>query len=79
MRRIFRHINREREIHGRQKVACGSNVRALISHAGLNPRSKRASLSLLASLAALRAGYEREARVIKYVDETKAAFVQIAQ
>ena len=34
-------------------------------HMGLNPRSKRASLSLQASLAALRAGYKREARVIK--------------
>ena len=34
-------------------------------HMGLNPRSKRASLSLQASLAALRAGYKREAQVIK--------------
>ena len=31
----------------------------------MNPRSKHASLSLTASLAALRAGYKREAQVIK--------------
>ena len=55
----------EREIPGKQEVAHGSNVSVLTSHVGLNPRSKRASLSILASLAALRAGYEREARVIK--------------
>ena len=49
---------------GRQKVIRVSNVPVLISHVGLNPRSC-ASLSLSASLAALRAGNEREARVIK--------------
>ncbi len=49
---------------GRQKVIRVSNVPVLISHVGLNPRSKHASLSLSASLAALRAGNEREARVI---------------
>lgn len=61
-RRAF--VNGERGIHGRLKVVCGSKVPVLISHAGLNPRSKHASLSLSASLAALRAGNEREARVI---------------
>ena len=58
-------INGEREIPGRQKVVRESNAQALTSHAGLNPSSKRASLSHQASLAALRAGNEREARVIK--------------
>ena len=48
-----------------KKVVRRSNVLVLTSHAGLNPRSKHASLSILASLAALRAGYEREARAIK--------------
>ena len=57
-------INGEREVPGRQKIVRGSNVPVLTSHAGLNPRSKRASLSLTASLAALRAGCEREAQVI---------------
>ena len=42
---------------GRQKVVRGSKVPVLTSHAGLNPRSKHASLSLTASLAALQAGY----------------------
>ena len=58
-------IDREQEIPGRQKVVRGSNVLVLTSHAGLNPRSKHASLRFTASLAALRAGYECEARVIK--------------
>ena len=57
-------INGEREIPSRQKIGCGSNVPVLISHAGLNPRSC-AALSLAASFAALRAGNEREARVVK--------------
>ena len=57
-------INEEREIPDQQKVVRGSNVPVLTSHVGLNPRSKRASLSHQASLAALRAGYERKARVI---------------
>ena len=48
-----------------KKVVRGSNVLVLTSHVGLNPRSKRASLSLMASLTALRAGYEHEVRVIK--------------
>lgn len=65
------HINGEREISGREKVVRESNVRVLTSRTGLNPSSKRASLSLLALLAALRAGYEREARVIKHT--TKSA------
>ena len=60
--------NEEWEIPGRQKVIRGLNVPVLTSHVGQNPSSKRASLSLLASLAALRAGYEREARVIKTID-----------
>ena len=50
-------FNGEREIPGRQKVVRGSSVPVLTSHVGLNPRSKRASLSHQASLAALRAGY----------------------
>ena len=60
-------INGEREIPGRQKVVRGSNVSALTSHAGLNPRSKHVSLSLPARprLPQLRAGYKCEARVIK--------------
>ena len=49
------HINGERKILGRQKVVRGSSVPILTSHVGLNPRSK--------------SGYEREARVIKYVDK----------
>ena len=65
MRLFFIRLNGEREISGRQKVVRESNAQALTSHAGLNPSSKRASLSLPASLAALRAGDEREARVIK--------------
>lgn len=43
-------INGEREIPGRQKIVRGSNVPVLVSHAGLNPRSK--------------SGCEREAQVI---------------
>ena len=58
-------INGEREAPSRQKIVRGSKAPVLISHVGLNPRSKHASLSLSASLAALRAGNEREARVIK--------------
>ena len=50
-------FNGEREIPGRQKVVRGSSGPVLTSHVGLNPRSKRASLSHQASLAALRAGY----------------------
>lgn len=50
-------INEERKIPGRQKVVRGSNAPVLTSHVGLNPRSKHASLSLSASLAALRALY----------------------
>ena len=61
---ILEAFNRERGVSGRPKVIRGSNVLVLTSHAGLNPCSKHASLSLTASLAALRAGYEREARVI---------------
>ena len=61
----MKEINEERGIPGRPKVVRGSKVPLLTSHAGLNPRSKHASLSLTASLAALRAGNEREARVIK--------------
>ena len=38
-------------------IVRGSNIPILTSHAGLNPRSKHASLSLTASLAALQAGY----------------------
>lgn len=48
-----------------KKIVRGSNVQVLTSHVDLNPRSKHASLSLSASLAALRAGYEPERRVIK--------------
>lgn len=40
-------------------------------HAGLNARSKHASLSLTASLAALRAGYKPERQVIKDLLTTK--------
>ena len=50
-------LNGERGIPGRPKVVRGSKVPVLTSHAGLNPRSKHASLSLTASLAALQAGY----------------------
>ena len=57
-------INGEREIPSRQKIVRGSNVSVLISHVGLSPRSCT-TLSLVASFAALRAGYEHEARVIK--------------
>ena len=64
------HTNEEREISDQEKVVRESNVRVLTSRTGLNPSSKRASLSLMASLAALRAGYEREARVIKYTKKT---------
>lgn len=60
------HINGELEISGREKVVRESNVRVLTSRTGLNPSSKHASLNLTVSLAALRAGYEREARAIKY-------------
>ena len=38
-------------------IVRGSNISILTSHAGLNPRSKHASLSLSASLAALHALY----------------------
>ena len=58
-------FNEERKTHGRPKVVRGLNAPVLTSHAGLNPRSKLVSLSLTASFAALRAGNEREARVIK--------------
>ena len=57
-------FNEEREIPGRQKVVCRSNVPVLTPHAGLNPRSKHV-LSLTASLAELRAGCEPERQVIK--------------
>ena len=60
-----KNINEERGIPSRPKVVCESKVPLLTSHVGPNPRSKHASLSLTASLAALRAGNEREARVIK--------------
>ena len=50
-------VDGEREATGRQKVVRGSNVPVSTSHTGLNPRSKHASLSLSASLAALRALY----------------------
>lgn len=46
---LILHINGERKIPGQQKVIRGSNIQALTSHASLNPRSKRASLSLTAS------------------------------
>ena len=52
-----RGINEEREIHCRQKVIRESDAPVLTPHAGLNPRSKHALLSLTASLVALRAGY----------------------
>ena len=65
-------INEERKIPGRQKVVRGSNAPVLTSHVGLNPRSKHASLSLSASLAALRAGNEREARGINHITTRKA-------
>ena len=39
-------INGEREVRGRRKIARGSNVSVLTSHAGLNPRSCTA-LSLI--------------------------------
>lgn len=57
-------FNEEREIPGRQKVVCRSNVPVLTPHAGLNPRSKHV-LSLTASLAELRAGCEPERQVTK--------------
>ena len=63
-------FNEEREIPGRQKVVCRSNVPVLTPHAGLNPRSKHV-LSLTASLAALRAGYKPERQVIKDLLTTK--------
>ena len=49
-----------------KKSSAGQRFRLckLTSHAGLNPRSEHASLSLSALLAELRAGNEREARVI---------------
>ena len=48
--REWRDINEEREIHCRQKVIWGSDALVLTPHAGLNPRSKHALLSLTASL-----------------------------
>lgn len=57
-------FNEEREIPGRQKVVCRSNVPVLTPHAGLNPRSKHV-LNLTASLAELRAGCEPERQVTK--------------
>ena len=45
-------INGEREVRGRRKIARGSNVSVLTSHAGLNPRSCTA-LNLTASLVSL--------------------------
>ena len=71
--REARVINGEREIPGRQKVVRGSNVQVLTSHAGLNPRSKHASLSplRLRLTASTRLGYKREARVIKKIKSVK--------
>lgn len=78
-------FNEEREIPGRQKVVCRSNVPVLTPHAGLNPRSKHV-LSLTASLAELRAGCEPERRVIKansqngvtmYIDKSLNAVVDM--
>ena len=65
-------FNEEREISGRQKVVCESNVTVLTSHTGLNPRSK--------------SGYEPERRVIKansqngvtmYIDKSLNAVVDM--
>lgn len=78
-------FNEEREIPGRQKVVCRSNVPVLTPHASLNPRSKHV-LSLTASLAELRAGCEPERRVIKansqngvtmYIDKSLNAVVDM--
>ena len=78
-------FNEEREIPGRQKVVCRSNVPVLTPHAGLNPRSKHV-LSLTASLAELRAGCEPERQVIKansqngvtmYIDKSLNAVVDM--
>lgn len=78
-------FNEEREISGRQKVVCRSNVPVLTPHASLNPRSKHV-LSLTASLAELRAGCEPERRVIKtnsqngvtmYIDKSLNAVVDM--
>lgn len=72
-------FNEEREIPGRQKVVCRSNVPVLTPHASLNPRSKHAS-------AALRAGCEPERRAIKansqngvtmYIDKSLDAVVDM--
>lgn len=78
-------FNEEREIPGRQKVVCRSNVPVLTPHASLNPRSKHV-LSLTASLAELRAGCEPERQVIKansqngvtmYIDKSLNAVVDM--
>lgn len=78
-------FNEEREIPGRQKVVCRSNVPVLTPHAGLNPRSKHV-LSLTASLAELRAGCEPERQVTKansqngvtmYIDKSLNAVVDM--
>lgn len=78
-------FNEEREIPGRQKVVCKSNVPVLTPHASLNPRSKHV-LSLTASLAELRAGCEPERQVIKsnsqngvtmYIDKSLNAVVDM--
>lgn len=78
-------FNEEREIPGRQKVVCRSNVPVLTPHAGLNPRSKHV-LSLTASLVELRAGCEPERQVIKansqngvtmYIDKSLNAVVDM--
>lgn len=78
-------FNEEREIPGRQKVVCRSNVPVLTPHASLNSRSKHV-LSLTASLAKLRAGCEPERQVIKansqngvtmYIDKSLNAVVDM--
>ena len=78
-------FNEEREIPGRQKVVCRSNVPVLTPHASLNSRSKHV-LSLTASLAELRAGCEPERQVIKansqngvtmYIDKSLNAVVDM--
>lgn len=55
--KIFSILTKNGKSTADKKVVRGSNVLVLASHAGLSLRSKRASLSLQASLAALRAGY----------------------
>ena len=54
-------INGEREVPGRQKVVRGSNIPVLISHAGLNPRSKSSNESSFAG-ELLKIKYKKQKR-----------------